>query len=200
MRLNLRQSHKKIKKQLPITLAGRIREIYKENFEVAKAILLEDFENHPVTKELEEGRADPLYGRNISGRLDGVGNLYSFIGFKSSEGNPLDVIRDILKDLKVGKAVGSNGKVIIATNIKGSLKEYIYRKTPLPWATGRSWAKGIEEGISGFGYYLRTEKGGDSRSGGGLQSTKQKVRSGRYENGPYLSPMLNDFFKRINKL
>jgi hypothetical protein len=27
----------------------------------------------------------------------------------------------------------------------------------MPWAAGRSWAKGIETGISGLGFYLRKE-------------------------------------------
>ena len=73
----------------------------------------------------------------------------------------------------------------------------IFRMTPLPWAEGRSWAKGIESGISGLGYYLNiAEKG---RSTAGLQS-EEKVGAGGFKNVKYISSLINDFERKIKTL
>ena len=60
--------------------------------------------------------------------------------------------------------------------------EQVFAVTPLPWASGRSWAQGIERGLSGLGYLLRKKKG---RSGAAIQS-RVKVRGGRFKNRPYI--------------
>jgi hypothetical protein len=78
-------------------------------------------------------------------------------------------------------------------------KEELFAATPLPWASGRSWLKGIESGISGLGRYLKTENLDSSRSGGGIQS-KSKFQSGRFTNTKYISEILNNFIEKINKL
>ena len=68
----------------------------------------------------------------------------------------------------------------------------------MPWATGRSWAKGIETGISGIGYYLKKTK--NSRSGLGIQS-QTKIRSDiRFKNTKYISDLINKFEKQLNDL
>ena len=75
----------------------------------------------------------------------------------------------------------------------------IFEITPLPWANGRSWAKGIESGLSGLGYYLKKESS-KSRSGLGIQSSK-KVRKGvKFKNTQYISALIKKYeikFKRI---
>ena len=74
----------------------------------------------------------------------------------------------------------------------------IFTITPMPWASGRSWAKGIESGISGLGYYLKIQK--NSRSGIGVQSQKQ-VRSGaRFKNTQYISDLINRFSNKLKDL
>jgi hypothetical protein len=78
-----------------------------------------------------------------------------------------------------------------------SVKE-IFEMTPLPWAQGRSWAEGIEKGISNFGQFLA--KGGDkSRSGGGIQS-ENFVSSAEFLPKPYITPMIANFEKCISSL
>jgi hypothetical protein len=47
--------------------------------EDGKARLLQDLNNHPVTKEIESGET----ASNVSGTLGGKGNLFSFIGFQN---------------------------------------------------------------------------------------------------------------------
>ena len=75
--------------------------------------------------------------------------------------------------------------------------EDIFMVTPLPWASGRSWAEGIERGLSGLGYLLRKS---DGRSGAAIQSRVKKVRSGRFQNRPYISSLIKRYRKRFENL
>ena len=68
--------------------------------------------------------------------------------------------------------------------------------TPMPWATGRSWAQGIETGISGLGYLLRKN---DGRSGKAIQS-RNKVRSGKFQNTSYISALIKKYKKEFNNI
>ena len=72
--------------------------------------------------------------------------------------------------------------------------------TPMPWAPGRSWARGIERGISGLGYYLKI-KTDNSRSGLGIQSSR-KVRksSSKFKNMQYISALLKKYKKEFENL
>ena len=74
--------------------------------------------------------------------------------------------------------------------------EQIFSITPLPWATGRSWAQGIERGLSGLGFLLKKNKG---RSGAAIQS-RVKVRGGKFHNTPYISAFLKKYRKRFEEL
>ena len=69
--------------------------------------LLSSYEKHPVTREIKRGPQTS----NISGTLGGYGNLFSFIGFDSSE-DPTSVISEILnKEIKVTvRKSGNAGK------------------------------------------------------------------------------------------
>ena len=69
----------------------------------------------------------------------------------------------------------------------------------MPWAVGRSWARGIETGISGLGYYLKKTK--NSRSGLGIQTTIEQVRTGvMFKNSKYISDLINRFNKELKQL
>ncbi len=80
-------------------------------------------------------------------------------------------------------------KIGVTYNVTIPEASDIFKATPLPWASGRSWAQGIETGISGLGYLLRKEKG---RSGKAVQS-KTKVRSGGFQNTQYISALINKY-------
>ena len=47
--------------------------------EEAKSNFIEQFEEHPITKEIQDGPE----ASNSSGTLNGQGNLFSFIGFET---------------------------------------------------------------------------------------------------------------------
>ena len=54
--------------------------------------LMSEFENHPVTQEIEAGPGTS----NISGTLNGYGDLFSYIGFDAGD-NPIMAIKIILE-------------------------------------------------------------------------------------------------------
>jgi hypothetical protein len=105
-------------------------------------------------------------------------------------------IIDILE--KTNVVFSRSGRNILTANITLPSTQDIFAATPMPWASGRSWAKGIETGISGVGFYI--QKYGQGRSEGGIQSNS-KIRSGRFKNVPYISALLSKYralFSKIN--
>lgn len=167
----------------------------KEEFDKIKQEIINEFNNHPITREIEMGPTAP----NISGTLGGVGNLYSFIGFEAGT-NPIFPIRDLLQ--KSTYTINTGGVNTMSKAIFGiPTAKMIFSMTPMPWATGRSWAKGIETGISGLGYYLYLKKQSNrSRSTTAIQ-TQNSVRSAvRFRNTKYISDLINKFEKELKKL
>jgi hypothetical protein len=155
-------------------------------FEQIKTEMIAEFMNHPVTEEIMNG----ANSSNISGTLsDRSGNLFSYIGFEAND-NPIIPILDLLLDTKVAFSNIKSGAVLMKITIPSA--ESIFKKTPMPWASGRSWAKGIESGISGLGYYI--QKFNKGRSEGGIQ-LKQKISSGKFKNVPYISFIINKYSK-----
>lgn len=152
--------------------------------------MLETFSKHPITQELKLGPT--AKGSNYLRGVDG--NLFGFIGFYNSE-QPIKNLMQTLQEIKVSYSfAGGNTKVKIIV----PSKEDIFDQTPLPWATGRSWAKAMETGLAGLGHYLNSYTFG-SRSKAGVQ-VKPKLRGGKFKNTSYLSPILKKYYKSIAKL
>jgi len=165
----------------------------KENFERVKKQMIEDFLNHPVTIEIAQG---PDYKNNESGTLGGYGGLFSFIGFEADGEDPLKPILEALESTKIeierATKDGFRYNVILPTPAD------IFAATPMPWAKGRSWAKGIEKGISGLGYYLNTSYP-EGKSGEGVQ-IRVKLRGGAFKKTKYISALLNKYQAEFKKL
>ena len=159
-----------------------------------EAILLKQFESHPVTQEISGGSSSG----NISGTLGGYGNLFSYIGFDDSD-DPIEIIRGILKNSIKVTWLSPKGKQMVQDAIISlPSKAEIEAATPLPWASGRSWVKGVEQGISNFGKYLHTQSRNAGRSGRGVQA--QENVSGRgFKGVSYLSEILNDLQNNIRR-
>lgn len=156
-----------------------------------KEEIIEEFNNHPVTIEIEGG----ISASNISGTLNGLTNLYSYIGFEAGY-DPIFPIRKELEKINITYVTLNNGTQVYKIDFPSA--ENIFKITPMPWAEGRSWARGIEQGISGIGYYLKISR--NSRSGLGIQSQKQ-VRSGfRFKNTKYISALINKYKQKIQDL
>lgn len=164
-------------------------------FNSVKNDMIDEFLNHPVTKEILNGPDST----NDSGTLGGYGNLFSYIGFYNGD----DPIEPILNELKKSTIVFSrlvfNGAL---WNIYIPSKEDIWEVSPMPWAPGRSWAKGIETGISGVGYYLFDSSGNlpSSRSETAIQ-TQNKIKSKiRFKNVKYISSLLSKYELKFSQL
>lgn len=181
-----------LKKQVPKVAKKDIRVEVEKRFKKVKEEMVAEFLGHPITKELLAGPDAP----NTSGTLNGISNLFAFIGFDRGT-QPILPIMELLnrtqiifkKDLK-GRSIGSEFEITLPT------KEQIFAVTPLPYIGGRSWAEGIERGISGLGFLLRKNAG---RSGAAIQ-TRVKVRKGRFQNVPYISSFLNKYIKKFKEL
>jgi len=164
---------------------------FKERFDKLKKEMIEEFLSHPVTLEILSGPS----GQNISGTLGGRANLFAFIGFNSTE-KPIEPIVEILEKISYSDAGESRqGRKF---NVLFPTSEDIFIATPMPWASGRSWAKGIESGISGIGYLLNKSTL-SSRSGVAIQAEK-KVRNLRFKRLSYISALLNKYKKKFKDL
>lgn len=171
-----------------------------DSAEKLKKTMIEEFLRHPITREL----ADKNTAENYSQTLVGYGNLYSFIGFDYPE-DPIAPILDLLNATKIEvKLIGDN----LFLNIKMPTPDDVWSVTPMPWADGRSWAKGIESGISGLNFYLSIQKAGvkalkafeDSRSGTAIQSKKVITPSARYVPTQYISNFLKKYKTKFSSL
>ncbi len=155
--------------------------------------LLREFDNHPVTKEIEQGPS------GTSSLLGGRGNFFGFLGFNSGD-KPIEILRDSLNDQfkilskkgKVKKA--SKTSLIYSFDILYPTKTQIYAISPLAW-TSKSWVKGVEKGITN---YTQTvfKKSENSRSGVALQ-TDRKIGFIRFSPTPYVTQMLDKIRKEL---
>jgi len=176
-------------------VTGReIRKYVVPIIEDAQKTLIKDFFNHSVTKEIKAGPN----ASNSSGTLGGYGNLFSFIGFDKGS-DPTAGIEKILKQkLVVTVRAISNGRFKISITNPPS-KDELFSVSQIPWASGSSWADGIEKGISNLGSFLYKAGGlNQSRAGTGIQVLKN-LRSTNFKTQPYISKLVDKFYKNIIK-
>lgn len=162
-----------------------------KRFNQIKEELLDSFNFHPVTKEIEMGPS----ADNISGTIKGEGNLFSFIGFSRGD-NPTDAIRSRLKNINM--TIKFRSAEVFQIFVNSPDRQEIFRMSPMPWAKGRSWVKGVEQGMSGLGRFLYGNYP-SSRSGAGVQ-TKGSVRKVTFSNVKYVSAILRKFENEVRRL
>jgi hypothetical protein len=171
----------------------QIRKYIYPIMEEARKDLVRDFHSHSITQEIKSGPS----ASNNSGTLGGYGNLFSFIGFSQGD-SPTIPIENILNqrlNVKV-RAVGG-GKFRI-TIMNAPSAQAIFNVTPIPWASGSSWAEGMEKGISNLGSFLYRESGVPSRSGTGIQ-VKNPLRTSNLRTGSYISGIMDKFLRNVTK-
>jgi len=182
---------KKIERKSQKSLKKDYKKAFKKTFDDTKKEMIKEFLSHPVTIEILSGPG----GSNISGTLAGKSNLFAFIGFNISE-QPIDSILQILENISYSdNGESSKGRKF---NVSFPTSQDIFNVTPMPWASGRSWAKGIESGISGLGYLLNKSTS-SSRSGVAIQADK-KVRTARFKRVPYISSLLKKYKKKFKNI
>jgi len=182
-----------LQRQAPKELRRNFEKEIKDKFKKIKNELIKEFLSDPVTIEILQGAR----GSNISGTLGGVSNLFAFIGFDSGE-QPISPILQSLENIQItyNKEIRKRG-IGVEFDVSMPTAQDIFTITPLPWASGRSWAEGIERGLSGLGYLLRKDGG---RSGAAVQSRVNKIRSGKFQNRPYISALIRKYTKRFEDL
>lgn len=178
----------KARKDSARILKAQLYQSIEREFKVMKEQMIRDFTSLPITQEIAAGPASA----NISGTLSGKGNLFGFIGFEQSD-KPIEPILDLLESSFIVIREGSDHLVTITIPSAAS----IFAVTPLPWATGRSWAKGVESGISGLGLYI--DKPATGRSTAGFQS-KGKSPKGAFKNTQYVSAFIQKYAKRFSSI
>lgn len=158
-----------------------------------KKIMINEFINHPVTKEIQAGPS----AQNSSGLLGGKGNLFSFIGFEASQ-DPISPVTHVLdgKTRLTGKISLANGGTALNFEVELPTDNEIAEVSKMPFESGRSWVWGIQRGISGFGQYLRHKILSFSRSGTGAQ-VKNTLRGGSFARSSYLSQIFLNFINRL---
>lgn len=185
---------KELDKNLALASRPEVRKVFQRAFQKKKNEMIAEFLNHPVTIEIKRG----VNATNISGTLGGgSGNLFSFIGFNAGD-DPIEPILRLLESTDFDYVRASKKRINYRINIPTA--KDIFSVTPMPWASGRSWAKGIETGISGLGFYLRKEAD-SSRSGIGIQSPRRVRKIGtKFKNIQYISAFLKKYKKEFENL
>lgn len=169
----------------------------KARFEAKKRKMLSDFENHPVTREIEGGPN----ASNISGTIIGEGNLFSFIGFDNMY-NPIDPVLNLLRQGTTLSNVKprmqkAKDRIYLGFRVNIPSNGELAAVSKMPWEPG-SWLFKIERGLSGLGYYIYEKYIKVSRSGTGIQSDG-KVRQAMYRRTKYMSAILSTFRRGLNK-
>ena len=189
----LNQATKKaLREQLPRITLVQTKRTVRQAFLNLKEEMIQEFLNHPVTREIKGG----IGSENISGTLGGITNLYSFIGFEDG-GDPIKPIEDILRKTEL-RFIKFNTQIV---EFEVSIPEpyEIFAVSPLPWANGRSWAKGIESGLSGLGDYLK-KSSSNSRSGLGIQTPKSVRKGVKFKNIKYITALIRKYQKEFEKI
>jgi hypothetical protein len=174
-------------------LLEKLNGFAQEKFERAKAHLLHDIENHPVSKEISAGQSV-----TSSKFLSGPGNLFSFLGFYEGS-DPIGELIDLLDEIIVFEP---STKILDRKNLSFSAVSRTYLPTdsdlqilPLAWEPGISWASSIEKGVSNLGFYLFVNSS-KSRSGKGIQ-VGHITRQTTFNQTPYLTPLFEKFRKDL---
>ena len=181
-----------LSRQVPNLAKNKIRGEIRKKFLETKNQMISEFISNPITQEIMTGPTGP----NISGTLNGVSNLFAFIGFDRGAQPIMPILELLEKTELIYKKNLSKPKIGVEFEVTMPTKEQIFAITPLPYETGRSWAEGIERGLSGLGYLIRKNAG---RSGSAIQ-TRVKVRKGKFQNVPYISALLNKYAKKFKDL
>ena len=167
-----------------------------EKFNILKKELILEFLAQPEPQEIKAGPT----AENISGTLNGVTNLFAFIGFEDGD-DPIAPILDILSSIRINYVGNTDTGNTFNVDIPEASE--IFAATPMPpWIIGKSWAEGIERGISGLGYLLDKRHRypiSSGKSKAALQSSV-KLRGGKFKNVQYISALINKYKKRFNKL
>lgn len=194
--INYESIRDKVFKQALTPIREKAQRIMRERVDSAQKIMVNTFDSHPVTLEIKAGKEVA----NFSGTLGGYGNLFTYIGFEDGS-DPTSGLRNLLNQqiqiIYRGFLLRGREQGDLRFEVKLPSILALEAVSEMPWASGESWATGIEEGISGIGQYLALEARA-SRSGGGIQNVKMNLPRS-FNTQPYLSTILKSFVDAFNR-
>jgi hypothetical protein len=165
-----------------------LREIIESRFYEAKEWLLDAVVTHDISQDISSHGPSP--------RIGSGGTLYGFIGFDASEQpDPIeDLVNFLDSSIHFVPQTKRRGALFSSSIIYPSKNSFNDPMFQLDWIN-RGWPLMIEEGISGLPYYLNkgTEAG---RSTEGIQ-TKGEIGESDWKGVPYLTPLFDEFRKRL---
>jgi hypothetical protein len=185
------------KKSFQALMTLKVREVFESN----KEDLIDDFEQHPISQEIE----NPSKG-NISGTLssyfdyDGKKpDLFGFVGFYSGANPIADVANFLQKNINISgirfiRKYGKRPPRINLTFKMPSIYDFsqIAKDHTDPIVT-TNWVKAMETGLRGFQYYKVLD--GKGRSKRAVQY-ENKLRNGKFKPKKYMSNLLKDFKRK----
>lgn len=164
-------------------------------FEREKERMVNEFESHPVTRELESPSDNSQFLPQ--------GNLVGLFGYDDAT-SEVDKVRDNLDNTQItflGRGrILKDGSYIIRARAEVPSIQLLNEETELPWQS-KGLVDAVELGVSGFFRTLFGSGFDNSRSGEGIQ-TKTKVRDEAFKGvgrGGYLRGILARFAERIRR-
>jgi len=187
--INMKGLQREISKQYSMGFRKRVERKIRQDVKKAQLRMILAFESHEVTRDLDKGASGSSF--------PGGGSLFSFIGFNSGD-QPTNALRLLLtKNIKVKFIKSAKNEIETTFQIDLPSREQIEMLTPMPWASGRSWAREIELGIPGLGQYLVKDSQA-SRSGKAIQ-VKSVIRTAQFGAKPYMTKILSTFILDLTK-
>jgi hypothetical protein len=177
---------------------------------------LKEFDEHPVTIELQSGAEDPEGTPNVTNTLERVGgngfgspNLFSFIGFNEGQ-DPTAPLRRLIEKTDIKRTTRKPkfilNYVVFSFPLRLPTEKDIDDAAPMPFkTTGRSWVNALESGeIPNINAYIYGTNHPNSRSGGGILAKRAgkliAIRQGAsFKNIDYTSPILKRLRLRLTK-
>ena len=164
----------------------RVDTVLNRRFEIIKSETFNEFDDHRVTKELNEN-----------------GELFGFLGFEESE-TPTQDVRQYLEEeinIREGSKISPRGnKIIVSKTIEipslSSMYEEIESEGVGEWST-KSWLQLLEDGIPFFSKFKTTKIPDSSRSKAGIQAQNEQRPGVDYPRIKYMSEILKNLKKRI---
>lgn len=192
---NIKEQLNKLKKNNRVvqTIVSYLNPPTKKVFAQLKAEMISEFRQLKVVEAIEYG---PGFGDNdFAGILGGKGDLFSFLGFKRRQ-KPINALIALLRKMNIRRTVYLTWTVENFPSIE-NVEEVT--KDQLEWASGYSWATGLEDGIPGLGKYVNAPFASmgieESRSHFGLQKEHGSNRA--TQPIKWITPFLKEWFQKF---
>ena len=169
--------------------------------ETANEKLVEEFEAHPASVEMDAG-PDNDYSTYIKG---GAGNLPSLLGIANSAAEIKKISKLLTGSIKIKDVRKTNNEFSLSIKVEVPTIEEINEIAVSPdWIIGDSWIDQLERGVSNVACYFFANRGFKTSTSGyaiQIKKTWKNITAGHgtVSEKEYISKMLRDLGKEIKK-